>query len=266
MHPAQLSFTEALLRRDRLWVMAALTVMCLLSWWYLLEGAGTGMNTLRMTTWEFPPPLRAGGGGNWSLHYGVIMLAMWWVMMVAMMIPSAAPMILLYGRVYRHNHGAGAAAPTLAFLGGYLLAWLAFSVLATALHWWLEYLGLVHGMLMWSTSYTLSGALLIAAGFYQLSPLKRACLAHCRGPAAFLSRHWRSGVSGALSLGLRHGLFCVGCCWVLMVLLFVGGTMNLVWIAGLTLLVLMEKLLPGGQWVGAVSGVVLLVTGTVLLT
>jgi predicted metal-binding membrane protein len=151
-------------------------------------------------------------------------------------------------------------------LAGYLIAWLAFSAIATALQWWLERLGLVHGMLMWSTSHTLSGALLVAAGLYQLSSLKRACLAHCRSPAAFLSEHWRNGMTGALSMGLYHGLFCVGCCWVLMALLFVGGTMNLVWIAGLAVLVLLEKVLPLGRWFASATGVVLLVAGFSLLT
>lgn len=260
------TLTESALRHDRLWILAGLTIICLLSWYYLLTGAGTGMSTLAMTTWEFPPPARGtGAGGTWSLQYTLVMLVMWWVMMVAMMIPSATPVILLYARVYRHNHGVSSAAPTLAFLVGYLLAWLAFSVIATLLQWCLERLGLVHGMLMWSTSRTLSAALLIGAGLYQLSSLKQACLAHCRSPAAFLSAHWRRGTGGALNMGMRHGLFCVGCCWVLMALLFVGGTMNLVWIAGLTVMVLLEKILPGGRLLTTFTGLALLATGVTLL-
>jgi predicted metal-binding membrane protein len=190
------------------------------------------------------------------------MAVMWWVMMIAMMVPSAAPMVLLYARVQRynlrHSETTGAAVPTAAFLVGYLLAWLLFSLLATALQWGLEQAALVHGMLMWSTSATLSGILLVAAGLYQFSPLKGTCLSHCRSPAAFLSRHWRRGRSGALRMGLEHGCFCVGCCWFLMLLLFVGGIMNLVWIAALTLLVLLEKLLPRGAWVARASGCLML--------
>ena len=178
MRPTGTTFAESALRKDRLWVLACLAIICLLSWYYLLTGAGTGMSTLAMTTWEFPPPARGSGtGGHWSVQYTAVMLVMWWVMMVAMMIPSATPVILLYARVYRHNHDAGGPAPTLAFLAGYLLAWLAFSVVATALQWGLERLGLVHGMLMWSTSHTLSAVLLIGAGLYQLSSVKQACLA-----------------------------------------------------------------------------------------
>ena len=167
------TLAESALRNDWLWVLACLAIICLLSWYYLLTGAGTGMSTLAMTTWEFPPPARGSGtGGHWSVQYTAVMLVMWWVMMVAMMIPSATPVILLYARVYRHNHDAGGPAPTLAFLAGYLLAWLAFSVVATALQWGLERLGLVHGMLMWSTSHTLSAVLLIGAGLYQLSSVR----------------------------------------------------------------------------------------------
>ncbi len=263
------SATEALLRRDRLVVGVCLAVICLLSWVYLLGGAGTGMSTAAMTTWQFPPPVyRSAGGGVWALSYWLIMLAMWWVMMIAMMVPSAAPMILLYTRVQRHAHRQGqgdGAVPVLSFLAGYLLAWLLFSVVATALQWGLERAGLVHGMMMWSTSHTLSGLFLVAAGLYQFSPLKKRCLMHCRSPAAFLSAHWRKGPSGAVQMGFEHGLFCVGCCWFLMLLLFVGGTMNLVWIAGLAILVLLEKLLPYGGMLALAMGGLMVVSGVYLL-
>jgi len=174
------------------------------------------------------------------------------------MTPSAAPRILLYARVVRHAQGRGqmeaTAIPTAAFAAGYLLAWLGFSLLATGLHWVLDTLGLIHGMTMWSRSEALSATVLIAAGLYQLSPLKTVCLNHCRSPADFLSRHWRKGTAGALRMGLSHGAYCVGCCCFLMGLLFVGGVMNLLWIAGLTVLVLAEKLLPHGMWVARLSG------------
>ena len=261
--------TEWLLRRERLFICAGLFTLCLLSWAYLLAGAGTGMSIVAMTTWQFPPPLYGGGIATWPLSYWLIMVAMWWVMMIAMMVPSAAPVILLYARVVRHNRKrageAGALVPTAAFLSGYLLAWLLFSLGATLLQWLLEQSGLVHGMMMWSNSLLLTAVLLIGAGLYQLSPLKYACLAHCQSPAAFLSGHWRNGWSGALYMGLAHGLYCVGCCWTLMLLLFAGGVMNLVWIAGLALLVLLEKLARRPVLVVRATGIMLVAAGIGLL-
>jgi predicted metal-binding membrane protein len=245
--------------------VAGLILLCLLSWWYVLDGAGTGMSTLAMTTWEFPPPRHMGSVGSWSWSYALVMLGMWWVMMVAMMIPSAAPTLLLYVRVHRHHQPHSHGPHTFLFLSGYLLAWLLFSVAATLLHYLLERSGLVHGMLMWSSSAMLTGTLLLLAGAYQLTPLKHTCLIQCRSPAAWLARHWRAGAGGALRMGLHHGLFCVGCCWSLMLLLFAGGVMNLVWIAGLAILVLLEKLLPWGDWLARASGVLLLAAGGMLV-
>jgi len=245
--------------------VAALALLFLLSGWYVLDGAGTGMSTLAMTTWQFPPPLHGGAGEAWSWRHALVMLGMWWVMMVAMMIPSAAPTILLYARVHRHHQPGGAPPHVLAFLSGYLLAWLAFSAAATLLHALLERGGLVHAMLMWSNSLTLTGVLLIVAGAWQLTPLKHTCLSHCRSPAAWLSQAWLDGARGALRMGMRHGFFCVGCCWSLMLLLFAGGVMNLVWIAGLAILVMLEKLLPRGEQVARMCGAVLLVAGCAML-
>jgi len=262
--------TEALLRRDRVIIGAGLIVVCLLCWLYIIVGAGTGMSTTAMTTWQFPPPAySSSGAAPWEFSYWVIMALMWWVMMIAMMVPSAAPMILLYARVHRHAQSSGqmdhTTVPTTAFVGGYLLAWLAFSLVATALQWSLEQVGLMHTMMMWITNSTLSGSFLLAAGTYQLSPLKTVCLKHCRSPADFLSRHWRKDSIGALRMGLEHGLYCVGCCWFLMLLLFVGGIMNLVWIAGLAVFVLLEKLAPSGYWTGRASGLLIIAAGGYLL-
>lgn len=262
--PSRRTPLESLLRRDRWMTVAGLILLFLLSAWYVLDGAGTGMSTLAMTTWQFPPPRYPYDAGGWSWSYTFVMLGMWWVMMVAMMLPSAAPTILLYARVHRHHQPRAGAPHVLLFLLGYLLAWLLFSVAATLLHAALERSGLVHGMLMWSSNAALTGALLLLAGAWQLTPLKQACLAQCRGPAAWLSRHWRPGAPGALRMGLDHGLFCVGCCWSLMLLLFAGGVMNLVWITGLAIIVLLEKLLPQGEWLARVSGALLLVAGGVM--
>lgn len=261
---------EALLRRERWIIVGGLAVICLLSWLYIAAGAGTGMSTAAMTSWQFPPPaLMPSMENTWGWSYWVIMLLMWWVMMIAMMVPSAAPMILLYARVQGNVAERGgrssAIAPTAVFTAGYLAAWLGFSVAATSAQWLLEQAGLVHTMLMWSTSSTLSGVFLIAAGVYQMTPLKNVCLKHCRSPLHFLMHNMRKGVSGAFYMGIEHGAYCVGCCWVLMVLLFVGGTMNLVWIAGLAVFVLVEKIAPQGIWFGRVSGLVMIAAGVYLL-
>ena len=198
---------------------------------------------------------------SWSASTWALLLAMWWVMMIAMMTPSAAPTILLYARVQRSAApgAAGGVAPTAVFAAGYLLVWLLFSLLAVAAQFALDRAGLIDTGLMRSQHRALSAGLLLLAGVYQLSPLKNACLAKCRAPAAFLSQHWRPGVTGALRLGALHGAWCVGCCWLLMALLFVFGVMNMAWVAALAVLVLAEKLLPRGKWVGRAVGVLMLV-------
>jgi predicted metal-binding membrane protein len=266
---APLTAAEQLLRRERLVIIIGLVLICLLSWYFLLAGAGTGMSTLAMTTWEFPPPEIHTAGTPWPASWWLIMIGMWWVMMIAMMVPSAAPMILLYARVYRQSQQRDqlpqGVVPTGTFLAGYLVAWLVFSLAATGLQWGLEQMGLVHGMMMWSTNRTLSGLFLLAAGGYQLSPLKNVCLSHCRSPVSYLSAHWRTGHWGTFRFGFGHGLYCVGCCWSLMLLLFVGGVMNLVWIAGLAIFVLFEKVAPRGDWVARTSGFAMLLAGSWLL-
>ena len=242
---SEVSGAERLVRRSRAVTVVALALLVVLAWAWLWAGAGMG-----------PAAMPMAGAANRFL----LTAAMWWVMMVAMMLPSAAPVILLYGRVYRHG---AQAPPTSAFLGGYLAVWLAFALLAAGLQALLEQLGLVSAMAV--SDYWLRAGLLIAAGAYQLSPLKDACLASCRTPTDFLTRHYRPGALGALRMGLLHGAFCVGCCWLLMALLFVAGVMNLAWIAALTLLVAAEKLLPAGQWIARLSGAVLIAWGAASL-
>jgi predicted metal-binding membrane protein len=206
---------------------------------------------------------------GWTAGYWIIMLLMWWVMMIAMMTPSAAPMILLYARATRYAQGKGqlgrGVVPAAAFAGGYLLAWFGFSLFATLLQRGLEASGGISAMWMASRSAGLSAAVLILAGAYQLSPWKHMCLNHCRAPAEFLSRRRRPGRLGALRMGVEHGAFCVGCCWVLMALLFVGGIMNVLWIAVLTIVVLLEKLTPRGPWFARIAGIVLVAWGAATL-
>jgi predicted metal-binding membrane protein len=182
-----------------------------------------------------------------------------------MMLPSAAPMILLFATINRRQRAAGHPhAATSIFALGYLAAWAVFSLVAMILQWWLERSGVLSPMLV-GTNAIFGGVLLLAAGVYQLTPIKHACLRHCRSPLAFLSAHWRRDARGALRMGLVHGAVCVGCCWFLMGLLFFGGVMNLYWIAGLALFVLFEKTVPAGHWLGRATGVALLFWGAGLL-
>ena len=191
----------------------------------------------------------------------VILLAMWWVMMAAMMLPSTAPVVLLYGRIRQQHASRGGIAGSWIFLAGYMLVWLGASAVATAIQIAVTRAGVIDPMTMRAASPFFSALTLIAAGIYQLTPAKNACLSECRSPAEYLSRHWRPGVSGALRLGMLHGRFCVGCCWLLMALLFVGGVMNLAWIAALAGLVAVEKLFRRGQLVGRLGGVILIAWG-----
>jgi predicted metal-binding membrane protein len=262
---------EAVVRRDRLVVLAALTAVIALSWAYLLAGGGMGISAFEMTRMSQPEMAGDMADGAmmtpaaWTPAYAVLMFFMWWIMMVAMMLPSAAPMILLFATVNRRQRENGHPhVATSIFASGYLAAWAGFSLVAVILQWGFERIGVLSPMLV-GTNVIFGGALLLAAGVYQLTPIKHVCLRHCRSPLAFLSTHWRRDARGALRMGLVHGAFCVGCCWFLMGLLFFGGVMNLYWIAGLALLVLLEKTLPGGHWLGYATGVTLLVWGAGML-
>ncbi len=202
---------------------------------------------------------------TWPPGRWIVTLSMWWVMMVAMMVPSAAATILLHARAASFGSQSATPPPTGSFVAGYLGAWGLFAFGATLLQFALERAALLAPMAMASASRPLSGAVLVGAGLYQLTPAKRACLRQCRHPADFLSRHFRPGRAGALRMGLLHGAYCVGCCWMLMALLFVGGVMNLAWIALLTLMVAAEKLLPFGWAIAIALGVACTTAGIYLL-
>lgn len=260
---------EATLARHRVVTAVMLAVLTLLAWVWLAMGAGMGaapgLSLPGLMPAADPMPAMSGmempsvdPAASWSGPHFLLSFAMWWVMMVAMMVPSAAPMILLHVRAAT---GVGAPPATGYFLGGYLLVWGLFSLAAAGLQTLLHQAGLMAGMDMVSASRPLSAALLIGAGLYQLSPVKDMCLSQCRSPARFLSRHYEPGNLGTLRMGVIHGAYCAGCCWMLMALLFVGGLMNLVWIALLTLIVAAEKLLPGGDRIAAGLGVLCLVWG-----
>jgi predicted metal-binding membrane protein len=245
---------EAVVRRDRLIVIGGLAVVVAVAWLYILAGAGMGTSARDMTSSVGGAAMSAMQPMAWTAGTAVIMFFMWWIMMIAMMLPSAAPMILLFATVNRKAAERGRPyVPTGAFAAGYLLMWGGFSVFATALQWGLEKTGLLTSM-MASASPVLAGILLIAAGAWQLTPLKQACLRHCRSPLHFVTHRWRRGRLGALRMGFEHGAFCLGCCWFLMGLLFYGGVMNLYWIAGLAVFVLLEKTIPAGHWFGRVTG------------
>jgi predicted metal-binding membrane protein len=198
---------------------------------------------------------------TWTPAYAVVMFFMWWIMMIAMMLPSATPTILLSAAINRRSSSDSAPYGSAAvFTFGYLLAWALFSLAAVLIHWALEQAGLL-SMLMESADRTLSSLLLILAGAWQFTPYKNACLSHCQSPIDFLVRYRRPGNRGALFMGLHHGYYCLGCCWFLMVLLFVGGVMNLYWIIGLATFVYLEKTLLSGKWPTRTSGAVLVAWG-----
>lgn len=281
---------EMVLRRDRKIVTLVLVTVITASWLYLLAGAGTGMyphemavlvpaqmsiepsmpDTASMSHYE----TMTGASGlpiTWTPGYALLMFSMWWLMMIAMMLPSAAPMVRLHAAVTRKGlaraDDAGPNAPshrlrsaTAAFIAGYVVMWGAFSLVAVVAQWALERGELLSAMMM-STSRFLGSGLLLAAGLWQLTPLKAVCLRHCRSPINFLSTHWRPGVGGAFRMGIEHGVFCLGCCWFLMALLFYGGVMNLIWIIGLALFVLTEKMMPVGVAFGRVTGLLLIAWG-----
>jgi predicted metal-binding membrane protein len=257
---------ESVLRRDRAVVIAILVGVITLAWIYILLGAGTGMTAIDMVRGsEMPTMPDVMVPVAWTLGYAGLMFVMWWAMMAAMMLPSAAPVLLLFAQVNRHKRvGDRPYVPTAIFAGGYLVAWGGFSALAVGLQWELQRAGLLSAM-MATTSYWLGGAILLAAGVWQLSPIKRICLRHCRSPMGFLVQSWRPGRLGAFRMGLEHGSYCLGCCWFLMWLLFFGGIMNLFWIAGLAVFILMEKTIPMGSWLGRIVGFGVAAWGAVML-
>ncbi|MHA6684078.1 DUF2182 domain-containing protein [Mesorhizobium sp. A556] len=252
-----MSLLASLHRHDRAIVVALLLGVMLISWLYLLVGV------------EMPMPEMAGmampmAAPDWTAGRFLLMLIMWSAMMAVMMLPSAVPMLLFYDSIAQKRSGP-AIGLTILFALGYLVVWLGFSIGAVGLQYALDRTNLL-SPLMQTTSTVLGGAILVAAGLYQWTPLKQACLRRCRSPLDFVMTQWRAGNRGALSMGLRHGAFCLGCCWMLMLLLFVGGVMNFAWIAGIALFVLVEKLAPAGHWIGKAAGLFLIGWGGWVLT
>ncbi|MGI8538398.1 MAG: DUF2182 domain-containing protein [Rubrobacteraceae bacterium] len=242
---------ESVLRRDRVIVLGGLAVITALSWAYVSYLA-IDVNTTDMGMEMAMPRMQA-----WGVMEFILTFVMWAVMMVAMMIPSAAPMILVFAGVNRRRREQQLPyTPTGVFLLGYLVVWAGFSILATVAQWGLHSASLLSPM-MASTSPFLGGVLLLVAGVYEWTPLKHACLSKCRSHLGFVLTGWREGGWGAYLMGLKHGGYCAGCCWSLMTLLFVAGVMNLIWVAAIAGFILLEKVAPAGHWVGRVAGVML---------
>jgi predicted metal-binding membrane protein len=259
-----MTLPEALRNRDRLVVGTCLASLCLLAWFWLARDAAS-MTTSSSAAMDGMMPGMAMPGmampaasdpfATWFQAF-----VMWQVMMVAMMLPSAAPMILLYAAFARGARGA-ALAPTSVFAGVYGLLWAAFSAVAATAQLILIRQGLVSAATLRLGDGRIAGGLLVLAGLYQLTPLKRACLEQCRSPLSFVTRLWRPGWIGAARLGLAHGAYCIGCCWLLMTLLFVGGVMSLPWVAVLAVLVLIEKVAPIGERGAMAIGVLAIAAG-----
>jgi predicted metal-binding membrane protein len=246
--------------RERAIVWGGLAAITALAWIALVR---IPMPAVAMGSAAMPGMTMAAAAGPlpWSLADAWLVLAMWAVMMVAMMIPSASPMIDMYARIARGNADSRAWF-TWAFVGGYAAAWTLFSVAATAAQWVLARAAVMAAAMR--VGPIAGAAILAAAGIYQLTPLKNACLAHCRSPLGFFMTEWRGGAAGAFVMGLKHGAFCIGCCWMLMALLFVAGVMNLVWVAALAAVVLLEKVTPWGRAIARVSGVAMIASAAAL--
>jgi len=250
---------EATLRSDRRVVLASLVFVIALAWLYLWRDAEAMTRVAAMDV--------SMNGMSHATDAGTIAMvfAMWSVMMVGMMLPSAAPTILIYGALVRKNGERGMVLPAVwIFASAYLAVWTGFSLVAALLQGALEAAALTAPTTA-SAGKGLSAALLIAAGIYQWLPLKEVCLRKCRNPIEFFATRWRAGAGGAFRMGVEHGCYCVGCCWMLMLLLFVAGVMNLVWVALIAGFVFVEKLLPAHGFISRFAGAALLLSGMVLV-
>ncbi len=249
----------AAIKRDRLVIGVGLGLAAATSWGYTIHEARR-MNLTGVCTCL---GMKMGGPelASWSGSTLLPLVIMWAVMMLAMMLPTAAPMILMFAAVARNRRRAARPyVPVLIFISGYFVVWTAFSIVAALAQWVLHREALLSPAMAASSKW-LGAALLLGAGVFQFTPLKRSCLAHCRTPLEFITTRWRETRAGVLRMGVEHGAFCAGCCWALMALLFVLGVMNILWIAVLTILVALEKLLPRASWLSVASGVALLCWG-----
>lgn len=243
------------LKTQQTLTLLALAAIAALSW-YFLAATGSAMRVMRgdgifmELMWMMMTP------GEAAPYLGATAL-MWVVMMIAMMVPAVMPMLIVFRKLDR---GAGTQFDTFLFAGGYLLSWCGFSLAAALLQWLLHGAGWLRGDLL-SLRPLVAAAVLLAAGLYQLTPMKEACLDRCRSPMGFFLANWRHGRRGAVRMGLRHGLFCIGCCWMLMLIMFVGGAMSVITMALLSVFILTERVLPAGPWVARLPGAGLVAWG-----
>ncbi len=245
-------------KRDRAVIFSVLAVLSLLAWVFLVYQAW-GMSHMDQVFMLMPDT------HLWRPVDLLFLFVMWAVMMVAMMVPSAAPMVFMFASLNRQRRqNKSPFVPTWIFLCGYLFVWVAFSVLATVGQWVLHVMALLSPM-MESTNSFFGGLLLIGAGVFQFSPMKNACLRHCQSPFDFIMTSWQEGRWGAFMMGLKHGAFCTGCCWLLMALLFVGGVMNITWVVLISIFVLIEKAASKGLWISRLSGGLLIVSGILMM-
>ena len=256
---------ESFIQRDKIITIIAIAILVGATFTYTVLGVGMNMSAIQMTPGLGQSQMSmpnmsamknmAATPAVWTFNYSVLMFFMWWTMMIAMMLPSASPMILLYTALIRRTKKAKSIIRQVtSFICGYLLAWAAFSLFAAALQSQLELRDWMSPMMMEATNIYLAAGILIAAGVYQLTPLKTVCLEKCRQPASFLANYKNTWVNSPLRIGLVHGFYCVGCCWFLMGLLFFGGIMNLYWIVGLIIFVAIEKLHEKGVIFGKILG------------
>jgi len=253
--------TAVLSRRDRIVISSCLVLLTALAWGYLVH------LDRQMSDMMAHERMMAEMGMTMDMPWGVadvfFTFAMWAVMMAGMMTASAAPVVLLFAGIHRGLGAPRAPRAVFAFGAGYLLVWTGFSAVAALAQWALHQAAMLSPA-MTTSSARLGGAILMAAGAYQLTPFKGACLRHCRSPLGFLMSHWRDGTAGALRMGIDHGTYCLGCCWALMGVLFVVGVMNLVWVAAMTIFVLVEKVGPAGALVARVAGVAMIAAGALV--
>jgi predicted metal-binding membrane protein len=251
---------EYILKKDRFIILSALFVICLLSWLYIIY-LYRQMIVMDMDALFFAMPMTP----KWSWTDFFLLFLMWLIMMVAMMTPSIAPLILIFALINRkRKQQQNPFVPSGYLLGGYLLVWAAFSLLATLLQWLLQQISLLNPE-METTSKILGAIIFISAGLFQFTQVKHRCLNYCRTPVTFVHHNWKDGKRGALKMGIGNGTYCLGCCWILMILLFVSGIMNLLWIAIIALFVLIEKVLPAAKPVTFTAGIALIAYGVMIL-
>ena len=273
------------LEKDNLIVYLSIFLIVIITGLYTIFGIGMPMSAIEMTkmsgifSMSSSMEMNMNMGSNnmdmnmgsinmdmknrWSISMAISMFLMWWLMMIAMMTPSAAPTLLLFHNLKKiGSEGKKALSYTYLFLFGYLIIWAIFSLIACIIHKFFDISSITDAAMMQLKSVQFSGILLITAGVYQFTPLKNACLKKCRTPIDFLSSNNRKGAKGSFIMGAHHGLFCLGCCWALMALLFVGGVMNLFWITGLALYVLIEKIIIKAGWLDKIMGLILIFFGT----